>query len=61
MDLKDTRDAVRRELFSNILISMKLSTLIKMCLSERYSKDCIGKHLSSNFTVQNCLKQGHAL
>jgi hypothetical protein len=32
-----------------------------MCLNETYSKVHIGKHLSDNFPIQNCLKQGDAL
>jgi hypothetical protein len=36
---------------------MKLVRLIKMCLNEKYSKVCIGKHLSDSFPVQNGLKQ----
>jgi hypothetical protein len=32
-----------------------------MCLSDKYSKVHIGKHLSDNFPIQNCLKQGDAL
>jgi hypothetical protein len=40
---------------------MKLVRLIKMCLSETYSKVCIGKCLSDSFPIQNGLKQGDAL
>jgi hypothetical protein len=40
---------------------MKLVRLIKMCLTETYSKFRIGKHLSDSFPVQNGLKQGDAL
>jgi hypothetical protein len=32
-----------------------------MCLNETYSKVHIGKHLSDNFPIQNCLKEGDAL
>jgi hypothetical protein len=32
-----------------------------MCLSETCSKIRIGKHLSGEFPIQNCLKQGDAL
>jgi hypothetical protein len=42
-------------------IPMKLVKLIKMCLSEMYSKVHIGKHLSVKFSIQNGLKQGDAL
>jgi hypothetical protein len=40
---------------------MKQVKLIKMCVSETYSKVHIGKHLSDNFPIQNGLKQGNAL
>jgi hypothetical protein len=32
-----------------------------MCLSEMYSKTCVGKHLCDAFSVQNGLEQGGAL
>jgi hypothetical protein len=32
-----------------------------MCLNEACNKVHIGKHLSDNFPIQNCLKQGEAL
>jgi hypothetical protein len=37
---------------------MKPTQLIKMCLNETWSKDCIDKHL---FPIQNGSKQGDAL
>jgi hypothetical protein len=40
---------------------MKLVRVIKMCLNETYSEVHIGKHLSDSFSIQNGLKQGHAL
>jgi hypothetical protein len=62
---KKAYDSVRREILYNILIefgvSMKLVTLIKMCLNETYNKVLIGKYLSDNFPIQNGLKQGDAL
>jgi hypothetical protein len=39
---------------------MSLVRLIKMCLNETYGKVRIGKYLSGNFPIQNCLKQGDA-
>jgi hypothetical protein len=40
---------------------MELVKLIKMCLSETYTKVCIGKHLSDKFPIQNGLIQGDTL
>jgi hypothetical protein len=40
---------------------MKPARLIKMCLSEAYSKFCIGKHWQNLFTIENGLKQGIVL
>jgi hypothetical protein len=42
-------------------ISKKLVRLIKMCLSETYSKVRVGKNLSEMFPITNGLKQGDAL
>jgi hypothetical protein len=65
IDFKKAYDLVRREVLYNILLEfgvpMKLVRLIKMFLSEMYSKVCIGKHLFDNFPIQNDLKQGDAL
>jgi hypothetical protein len=65
IDFKKTYDSVRRGILCNILIEFLVPTkpvrLIKMCLSEKYSKVRIGKYLSDSFTVQNGLKQGDAL
>ena len=50
---------------SNILlefgIPMKLVRLVKMCLTETYSRVLVGKNLSDMFPVRNGLKQGDAL
>jgi hypothetical protein len=40
---------------------MKLVRLIKMCVSETYSRVRVGKHLSDTFPIKNGLKQGDAL
>jgi hypothetical protein len=65
IDFKKAYDSVRRKVLYNILIDfgvpMKLVRLIKMCLSEAYSKVHIGKHLSDSFPIQNSLKQRDAL
>ena len=49
----------------NILIEfgipMKLVRLIKMCLTETYSRAWLGKNLSDMFPFRNGLKQGDAL
>ena len=42
-------------------IPMKLVRLIKMCLTETYSRVRIGKNLSDMFPIRNGLKQGDAL
>jgi sorting nexin-29 len=65
IDFKKAYDSVRREVLYNILIEfgipMKLAWLIKMCLSETYSRVRVGKHLSDTFPIKNGLKQGDAL
>jgi len=40
---------------------MKLVKLIKMCVTETYSRVQIGKDLSDMFPIRNGLKQGDAL
>ena len=49
----------------NILIEFgipkKLVRLIKMCLTETYSRVRVGKNLSEVFPIRNDLKQGDAL
>jgi len=40
---------------------MKLIRLIKMCLTETYSRIQVGKNLSDMFPIRNGLKQGDAL
>ena len=42
-------------------IAKKLVRLIKMCLTETYSRARVGKNLSDMFPIRNGLKQGHAL
>ena len=49
----------------NILIEFgvpkKLVKLVKMCLTETYSRVRVGKNLSDMFPIRNGLKQGDAL
>jgi len=49
----------------NILIELgiptKLVSLIKMCLTETYSRARVGKNLSEMFPIRDGLKQGDAL
>ena len=49
----------------NILIEFgipkKLVRLIKMCLTETYSRVRVGKNLSEMFPIRNDLKQGDVL
>ena len=65
MDFKKAYDSVRREALYNILIEFgipkKLVRLIKMCLTETYSRVRVGKNLSEMFPIINRLKQGDAL
>jgi len=61
IDFKKAYDSVRREVLYNILIEFgipkKLVRLIKMCLTETYSRVRVGKSLSDMFPVSNGLKQ----
>ena len=49
----------------NILIEFgvpkKLVRLVKMCLTETYSRVRVGKNVSDMFSIRNGLKQGVAL
>jgi len=62
IDFKKTYDSVRKEVLYNILIQfdfpMKLVRLIKMCLTETYSRVRVGKSVSDMFPIMNDLKQG---
>jgi len=65
IDFEKAYDSVRREILYNILIECglprKLVRLIKMCLTETYSRVRVGKNLSEMFPIRNGLKQGDAL
>ena len=62
---KKTYDSVSKEVLYNILmefgIPKKLIRLIKMCMTETYSRVGVGKNLSDMFPIRNGLKQGDAL
>jgi len=65
IDLKKVFYSFRREIWYNILIEfdirMKLASLIKVCLTETYSRVRVGKNLSYSFPIKSGLKQGDAL
>jgi len=65
IDFKKAYDSVKREVLYNILIEFgvpqKLVRLIKMCLTEMYSRVRVGKNLSDIFPIRSGLKQGDAL
>ncbi|KAJ4435328.1 hypothetical protein ANN_17938 [Periplaneta americana] len=65
IDFKKVYDSVKREVLYDILIEFgipkKLVRLIKMCLSETYSRVHIGQFLFDDFPVHCGLKQGDAL
>jgi hypothetical protein len=60
IDFKKAYDSVRKEVMYNILIEsgipIKLVWLIKMCLTETYSRVRVDKHLSDKFLIKNGLK-----
>ena len=65
IDFEKAYDSVRREALYNILIEFgipkKLVRLIKLCLTETYSRVRVDKNLSEMFPIRNGLKQGDAL
>ncbi|KAJ4433144.1 hypothetical protein ANN_15401 [Periplaneta americana] len=65
IDFKKAYDSVKREVLYNILIEFgipkKLVRLIKMCLSETYSRVRIGHFLTDAFPIHCGLKHGDAL
>jgi len=65
IEFKKAYDSVRREVLYKILIEVgiprKLESLIKMSLTEIYSRGLVGKNVSDSFSIRNGLKQGNAL
>ena len=65
IDFEKAYDSVRREILHNIRIEFgvprKLVGLIKMCLTETYSRVREGMNLSDRFPIRNGLKQGDAV
>ena len=61
IDFKKAYDSVRREALYNTLIEFgipkKLARLIKMCLTETYSRVRVGKNLSEIFPIRNGLNR----
>jgi hypothetical protein len=61
IDFEKAYDSVRKEILYNILIEFgvprKLVRLIKMCLTETYRRERVGKNLSDRFPTRNGLKQ----
>ena len=64
MDFKKDYDSVRREVLCKILIEFgiprKLVRLIKMSLTETYSRVRVGKNVSDRFLITDGLKQRDA-
>jgi len=48
-------------ILAEYVIPMKLLKLIKMCLTETYSRIRVGENLSDIFPIRNGLKQGDVL
>ena len=65
IDFKKAYDLLRKEFLYYILIEFgvpkKLVRLVKMCLTETYSRVRVGKNVSDMFPIRNGLKQGNVL
>jgi len=65
INFKEAYESIRRDFLYNILIEfgipMKPVRLIKMCVTEMYSRIWVGKNFSDMFPIRNGLKQGDAL
>ena len=65
IDFNKAYDSVRREVLYKILIEFgiprKLVRLIKIGLTETYSRVLVGKNVSDRFPIRNVLKQGDTI
>jgi hypothetical protein len=65
IDFKKAYESVKREALYEILIEFgipkKLVRIVKMCLTETYSRVRVGKNLFEMFPIRNGLKQGDDL
>ena len=65
IDFKKAYDSFRREVLYKILnefgIPRKLVRLVKMSLTETYSRVRVGKNVSDRFPISNGLRQGDVL
>jgi len=65
IDFKKAYDSVRSEVLYKILFELgiprKLVRLVKMSLTEIFSRVRVGKNVSDRFPIRNGLKQGDAL
>jgi hypothetical protein len=65
IDFKKAYDSVRREILYKIVIEFgiprKLVRLIKMSLTESYSRVQVGKNVSDSFPVRNGLKRRRSI
>ena len=65
IDFKKAYDSVRRGVLYTILIEFgipkNILRLIKMSLTETYSRVRVGKNVSDRLPIRNDLKQGDAL
>ena len=65
IDFKRAYDSVRREVLYKIIILFgiprTLVRLVKMSLTESYSRVRVGKYVSDRFPIRNGFKQGNPL
>ena len=65
IDFKKAYDSIKREKLYNIMLEFgipkKLVRLVRVCMSDTFSRVRIGKDLSDEFCIRNGLKQGDSL